>query len=353
MMKNRVYIAGIKNVFPQAYPSDQAVDLLYPVHKAGKRLNQYAKKVAKFIGIEKRFSVLDEESFPTRKLSHPTYHPLHWGKKILEKISDRIDLKEIGFVSVSYNITSHINVLPNLACQLTYQTNLELDQMPEEIAYYGCAGGLFSLKSAVEYCAQNRKAAYIYNFDQCSWIANPIFDQKHPDFKVNLISSLLFSDAGVGILVIPENMKHRFQQPLMEIVDYQTDFQLGTAVGMRDGYLTLGEEIKNNMPDIISEKLIKPILKNNNLAVNQVQDWSLHQGGLPILQSFTDEKNLNLTNEQIKRSKQMFQKHGNLSSPSAFVVLESFFQQPSTNSSYGIIASFGAGYYLGTFLYRC
>ena len=97
-MKNRVYIAEIKSVFPQAYSSDQAVDLLYPVHKAGKRLNQYAKKVAKFIGIEKRFSVLDEESFPTRKLSHPTYHPLHWGKKILEKISDRIDLKEIGFV---------------------------------------------------------------------------------------------------------------------------------------------------------------------------------------------------------------------------------------------------------------
>ena len=110
----------------------------------------------------------------------------------------------------------------------------------------------------------------------------------------------------------------------MEIVDYQTDFQLGTAVGMRDGYLTLGEEIKNNMPDIISEKLIKPILKNNNLAVNQVQDWSLHQGGLPILQSFTDEKNLNLTNEQIKRSKQMFQKHGNLSSPSAFSASASF-----------------------------
>ena len=104
-----------------------------------------------------------------------------------------------------------------------------------------------------------------------------------------------------------------------------------------------GEEIKNNMPDIISEKLIKPILKNNNLAVNQVQDWSLHQGGLPILQSFTDEKNLNLTNEQIRRSKQMFQKHGNLSSPSAFVVLESFFQQPSTNSSYGIIASLVLG----------
>jgi len=351
-MKNRVYIANIKSVFPQSYSSNQAVDLLYPVHKASKKLNQYAKKVAKFIGIEERFSVLDEKHFPERKLFQPTYHPLHWGKRILEKVSEGINRQEIGFISVSYNITSHINVLPNLACQLALDVNLELDQMPEEIAYYGCAGGLFSLKSAVEYCLKNQKAAYVYNFDQCSWIANPIFDQKHPDFKVNLISSLLFSDAGVGMLVIPENMKDRFEQPLMEIIDYQTDFQLGTAVGMRDGYLILGEDIKNNMPDIVSEKLIKPVLKRNKLTVNQIQEWSLHQGGLPILQSFTDEKNLNITDNQIKRSKKMFQKHGNLSSPSAFVVLESFFQEPSQNLSYGVITSFGAGYYLGTFLYR-
>ena len=63
-MKNRVYIANIKSVFPQSYSSNQAVDLLYPAHKASKKLNQYAKKVAKFIGIEERFSVLDEKRFP-------------------------------------------------------------------------------------------------------------------------------------------------------------------------------------------------------------------------------------------------------------------------------------------------
>ena len=48
----------------------------------------------------------------------------------------------------------------------------------------------------------------------------------------------------------------------------------------------------------------------------------------------------------------MFYEYGNLSAPSAFVVLESFLKEGGNKDSYGIIASFGAGYYLGAFLYR-
>lgn len=351
-MNNRVYIASIKSIFPRGYHPDIAVDALYPANEAGEKLNLYVKRVAKSLGFEKRYSVLDADFLPKKKLSIKEYHPLHWGKQILGKLSEKIDPQKIGFVSVSYNISSHTNVLPNLACQLSLDANLELDAIPEEISYYGCAGGLFSLKSAVEYCQRSQRAAYVYTFDQCSWLANPIFDKTHQDFKANLITSLLFSDAGVGLLVIPENMKGEFDQPLLEIIDYATHFQLGTAVSMREGYLVLDDNIKSTLPNIVSTKLVQPILKRQNLTIDQIQEWSLHQGGLPILQSFTDKRNLNVDADKIERSKQMFNKYGNLSAPSAFVVLESFLKKGENKDSYGIIASFGAGYYLGTFLYR-
>ena len=351
-MNNRVYIASIKSIFPKGYHPDIAVDALYPATEAGEKLNLYAKRVAKSLGFKQRYSVLDANSLPKKKLSTQEYHPLHWGKQILSNLSEKIDPKKIGFVSVSYNISSHTDVLPNLDCQLSLGANLELDAIPEEISYYGCAGGLFSLKSAVEYCQESQKAAYVYTFDQCSWIANPIFDKTHRDFKANLITSLLFSDAGVGLLVIPENMKCEFDQPLLEIIDYSTQFQLGTAVDMREGYLVLDDNIKSTLPNIVSTKLIQPILKRENLSIDQIQEWSLHQGGLPILESFADKRNLNISAEKIERSRQMFYEYGNLSAPSAFVVLESFFKEEKTRDSYGIIASFGAGYYLATFLYR-
>lgn len=351
-MNNKVFIADIKSVFPKAYPPDIAADMLFPADKAGEKLNLYARKIAKFLGIETRFSVLDADLFPKKKLSKKEYHPLHWGMQILGQFSNEIDRKKIGFISVSYNVSSHVDVLPNLACQLSLDANLELDAMPEEIPYYGCAGGLFALRSAVEYCQKNQQAAYVYIFDQCSWIANPIFDNKHPDFKANLITSLLFSDAGIGLLVIPENMKDKFDQPLLEIIDYQTHFQLGAAVRMQDGYLVLDDNIKSSLPGIASTQLVKPILKRNNLTLDQIQEWSLHQGGLPILQSFTHEKNLNIADDKLERSRQKFLQHGNLSAPSALIVLESFFHQSNHENTYGLIASFGAGYYLATILYR-
>ena len=60
-MNNRVYIASIKSIFPRGYHPDIAVDALYPANEAGEKLNLYVKRVAKSLGFEKRYSVLDAD----------------------------------------------------------------------------------------------------------------------------------------------------------------------------------------------------------------------------------------------------------------------------------------------------
>jgi 3-oxoacyl-[acyl-carrier-protein] synthase III len=49
----------------------------------------------------------------------------------------------------------------------------------------------------------------------------------------------------------------------------------------------------------------------------------------------------------------MFEDHGNVSAPSCFMVLDSFFRTgPAEANTLGIVVEFGAGYYLASMLYR-
>ena len=42
------------------------------------------------------------------------------------------------------------------------------------------------------------------------------------------------------------------------------------------------------MPHLASKNSIIPLLKRNNLNPNLIKEWSIHQGGLPILEKFKD-----------------------------------------------------------------
>ena len=84
---------------------------------------------------------------------------------------------EIGFLSVSYNISSHVDVLPNLACQVATERRLKLVAPPQEMPYYGCASGILQIESAVEFCRRSNKAALVIVLEQCTWAYSPIHRQ--------------------------------------------------------------------------------------------------------------------------------------------------------------------------------
>ncbi|MDJ0799709.1 MAG: 3-oxoacyl-[acyl-carrier-protein] synthase III C-terminal domain-containing protein [Calothrix sp. MO_167.B12] len=297
--------------------------------------------------------VIEPTIFPRKKLLSNDHTPKNWGLTFLQKISDSIDLSEIGFISVAYNATSHQEILPNLACQIAMDAGLELDKMPNEIAYYGCASGIFSISEAIDYCRTHQRAAFVYVFDQCNWITNPIYDMDNPNFKASLRAHSLFSDGGVGILLIPETMRYQFPGPLMKIIDINKKFQLGDVIKMEESFFLVRKGVSETMPALTAKCSIKPLLEKHSLTPEQITQWSIHQGGLPVLSAFKEDSILGLSDEQIQRSKDLFQKYGNFSSPSCLYVLNSFFQDKQTHkNSYGIVTSFGAGYYFGSFLYQ-
>ncbi|MCL2931529.1 MAG: hypothetical protein MGG11_04305 [Trichodesmium sp. MAG_R03] len=66
---------------------------------------------------------------------------------------------------MGYNVISHQEILPNLACQIAIDADLQLEEMPIELAYYGCAAGIFAINEAFSYCQTYQKAAFVYVFN--------------------------------------------------------------------------------------------------------------------------------------------------------------------------------------------
>ncbi len=93
------------------------------------------------------------------------------------------------------------------------------------------------------------------------------------------------------------------------------------------------------IPNLVAESVVNLILERNQLTSLEIYEWSIHQGGKKVL----------------PQSLELFNEYGNFSSASCFFVLKSFFDKYSfqlLNNGLGMIVGFGAGYYLGSSLYR-
>jgi predicted naringenin-chalcone synthase len=354
MLMNDVYVAEIQSIFPRKYSAKYMADRLYPSHLYGDNLNRFAQKLVHQFGIKYRTSVIDWEIYPTVALADSADHPKLWGKEIINKLTKNINKNNIGLFNLSYNITNNTDILPNLATQIVIDAKLPNLDKNDEIAYYGCAAAIYSINEAVNYCKASGKAAIVFVFDQCSTMFRQL-DKDDQDFKKMLVSNLLFTDAGVGILLIPEKMRNAYQKPLLKIIDIETKYTPGNLIYMKNGRFLMSSRLKDIMPKLVSDELINPFLAKKQLDIDNIDEWSIHQGGSELIKQFCKKDCLNLSDNQINRSMKLFYKYGNTSSASCLLVLESFFNEKNTlktPGSKGIICGFGAGYYLGLALYE-
>lgn len=350
------YIAATATLTAPLYAAHEAVEVFYPQERVPRKAHKMARLLGKHVEIQNRAMVIDVTAFPEKHLSSLEHTPKNWGMALLEGVSESIDRSDIGFISLAYNVTSHKDVLPNLACQIAMDAGLELDEMPVELPYYGCASGIFAINEAVDYCQTHRRAAFVYVFDQCTWFSNPIHDVDDLNFKSCLRSHLLFSDGGVGLLVIPELMRDKYSHHLIKVLDVDKKFRLGNVITMEKETFLVGDGVSDTMPALTCELSIKPLLQRHELKPRAIAEWCIHQGGIPVLDAFKEENILGLSDAQIERSKELFRQYGNFSSPSCLYVLDSFLRDQqkdqAAGQAYGLITGFGAGYYLASLLYQ-
>ncbi|WP_447123336.1 3-oxoacyl-[acyl-carrier-protein] synthase III C-terminal domain-containing protein [Glaciimonas sp. GG7] len=352
---NNSYIVGINSVIAPSYNPVEIINMIYPPAMVSERTNQVIKKLARQVGIRNRSTVRDTSRYPELKLLNTSYSSKEWGKKLIREVTHNsgIEFDDIGFLSVSYNASSHQEFIPNLACQIAQDLQLNLNSPPEVLPYLGCGGGMFAIQSAIEYCKKNNKTAVVFIFDQCSWTANPIYDKESPNFKRNLRSNLLFNDGGVAVLIAPDCLLSKVKSDIaLKIRDINVGYSPGAAISMVGTSFLVDDGVEEVMPKLVSSKSVMPLLLNNHLSVQDIDEWSIHQGDIPILNRFKEIDTLGLTEKDIEASKNLFENFGNFSSPSVFFILEHFFHAKKNAQSTGVAVSFGAGYYYGSLLYE-
>lgn len=352
---NKVFIAGSATVFPPPLSSLYIADKLYPTNLFSEQTNKLAKRAARKFGIKERPICLDLERIPQRVIADQEHHPLSWCLNLIKQLSQTISLAEIGYIGVTYNTSFHSNTLPNLACQAVMHSGIVPTIAPEEFVNYGCAAGFFPLNSAIKYCQHNQKAAIVIVFDQChARTRSSCYDPNDPVFEMELKVNLLFSDGAAAVLIIPESMKDRFPNPLPTVEDLFMDFHVSDIIRFDETGFVLDEQLKNIVPPLVADSVIKPILSRHSLLPDNILEWSIHQGGTQVLSAFAKPEILGLSNAQIARSKHFFDNFGNMSSPSCFLVFDSFFKEQCKDKrgELGMIVGFGAGLYQFSLLYR-
>ena len=250
-MDNNVYIVDVATLLPPKYRPADVLSRIYGQADAARGVLALATKASRNTGIASFSSVLDFDAYPCKRLISPHHTPKNWCASLIDAVSIMLPTSRIGSLSVSYNISSHADVLPNLACQVASERALGLEVPPQEMPHYGCASGILQIAQAVEFCRRSNKAALVIVLEQCTWAYDPICDKEDADFRSSLRAHLLFSDGAAAVLIVPESMAAEFPGAL-RIIDIDTGFRLGNAITMRNGHFLVGDDVRETMPRLVS-----------------------------------------------------------------------------------------------------
>ncbi len=351
MCNNDVFVVDIATLLPPRYRAEDVLSHVYGQPGIADDVLTLARRATRNTGVRTFSSVLDFDVYPSKRLIAECHAPKRWCGALMDAVSIMLPPGEIGFLSVSYNISSHVDVLPNLACQVAQEKKLDLIAPPQELPYYGCAAGILQIESAVDFCRRSGRAALVIVLEQCTWAYRPVCDRDDEDFRASLRAHLLFSDGAAAVLIVPRSMIASFESGL-RIIDVATGFRLGDAIAMRNGHFLVGDDVGGTMPDLVASESVRPMLSRHGLAADDVRDWAIHQGGLPVLKTFARPDILGLTDTQLADSVGTFEEYGNLSSASCLFTLRRQFERPTPNGTKGMTVAFGAGYYFGSMLYE-
>lgn len=121
--KGKVYLAAIDTIIPQLYDPVKVIGKLYSEEVSSKKVHKLAVRSQKKLGIQYRSCVTDIDKLPKLKLRRKDDLPQCWGTRIVENLSSEVGRERIGFLSVAYNNSFHIDTVPNLACQITLEAS--------------------------------------------------------------------------------------------------------------------------------------------------------------------------------------------------------------------------------------
>lgn len=205
---------------------------------------------------------------------------------------------------------------PGLDLQLAETMNLSPNIFRTSINFMGCYAAVHGLKMAKFICDSTPNSnVVIVATELCS-----LHFQKEyiPDY---VASSLLFGDGSAAVLVsnmLPSENNLKLKG-FYSHVAYKGVQDMAWELSSKGFLMTLSSYV----PDLVEESvypIIKKALETYNITREEITHWCLHPGGKKILNAIRDQ--LDFSEEQMKYSRSVLSKYGNMSSPSVLFVMK-------------------------------
>lgn len=250
-------------------------------------------------------------------------------------------------------------VCPDVGTRLIAQMGFRRDVERAPMMGLGCAGALPTLQRASDYArAHPGRKALMLAVEICS--AAYFIDHTLETVVGNAICA---DGAAAFLLSMPASKArdsgpemHDAPTPLPQIVDFESFIDPGQLdkVGFeqRDGKLRiiLAALIRDLAAPMIARSL-DPLLERNELARSDIRFWVAHPGGRKVIDNV--QREMGLSDEQLRHSKKVMRAYGNMSSPTVMFVLDEVVRQGDPQpGDWGVMIALGPGMAAETALLR-
>ncbi|GAB3330443.1 hypothetical protein GCM10027429_07750 [Marivirga atlantica] len=345
-MSKEVFITHSEIQLPEPVKIGDILPKILP-----RKYEVFASRLMKKLKKERKLTVLETDILPEKQIKKVDT-PIGWAHRLKKKIqtAHAISFDEIGYFSVAYNVSSHQQKLPNIACQIANAIGLNRNVSPKQFTEYGCAGGLIAMEEAYHFCQQHDKPALVYIYDHCTVGAdfNSVNDQ---NFKDMIKSYLLFSDAGSFVVLMNKAcIKQYGISKMIRIKSILNTFEHADMLNLDQQGMHFENNTAQLLPQLVEDKLISQLKNEENFNILALENFCSHTGGLPILKSF--QQYFKLSDKQMKYSYQTLAEFDNASAASLFITLHLMWRNIGSVKKdrfecESLAIAFGSGIYMG------
>lgn len=224
----------------------------------------------------------------------------------------------------------------------------------------GCAGGLSVLREAANLAAaassRGRPArVLVFATELCSLFLRAELQVACKDNENLHIAPALFSDASAALVVCNGLAIKEEQMPVFELQEWGSALIPGTedhmsySVSPSGMIATITKEVPKATVGAISSMFDQICNPTGAPLDPSTFDWAVHPGGLTILKGA--QQAMNLTDDHIRASLDIYTKFGNSSSPTVLVVLDKLRRMGEGRDDV-VATSFGPGLMIEMFRMR-
>jgi len=257
--------------------------------------------------------------------------------------------EEIGLV-VAATCTGYL--CPGLSAYLTRSLGLADSVQRADLVGMGCAGALPALQRGFDYVSSARqRKALVVAVEVCSacWFVD--------DTLETVVGNAICADGAASVVLEPaqgqvparacasESSEQRGPRPSILGFESAIETEWMAAVGLENRAgrhrIVLSKELRTAAGPAVA-RVVGRLLERYALRKDDIAHWVFHAGGAAVLDNI--DEHMGFCEEDLRASRAVFRRFGNMSSPTAlFVLVEIQTQRRPAPGDLGVALALGPG----------